>query len=89
MMARTPVATAIVQASPAPFGPARIIETLAGPTSDAAGRGANIMVSPEALVGGKHAFDVVTRCVHARMFRFHVCEQALSAISLFGGEQHV
>jgi len=89
MMERIPVATAIVQAGPAPFGPARILERLAGPTSDAAGRGTNDMVSAKALVEGKRAFDIVSRCVHPGMFRLNVNEQALSPISRSRGEQHV
>ena len=51
-MESTPVTAAVVQASPVMFDTARTLEKLADLASDAAGRGANLVVFPEAFVGG-------------------------------------
>lgn len=51
-MESTPVTAAVVQASPVMFDTPRTLEKLADLTSDAAGRGANLVVFPEAFVGG-------------------------------------
>lgn len=51
-MGSTPVTAAVVQASPVMFDTPRTLEKLADLTSDAAGRGANLVVFPEAFVGG-------------------------------------
>jgi nitrilase len=51
-MESTPVTAAVVQASPVMFDTPRTLEKLADLASDAAGRGANLVVFPEAFVGG-------------------------------------
>ena len=51
-MESTPVAAAVVQAAPVVFRHARTLEKLADLTADAARRGANLVVFPEAFVGG-------------------------------------
>ena len=51
-MESTPVAAAVVQAVPVLFDTPRTLEKLVDLTSDAARRGANLVVFPEAFVGG-------------------------------------
>ena len=51
-MESTPVAAAVVQAAPVLFDTPRTLEKLVDLTSDAARRGANLVVFPEAFVGG-------------------------------------
>ncbi|MBP2311796.1 carbon-nitrogen hydrolase family protein [Azospirillum soli] len=46
------VTAAVIQASPVLFDTNRTLDKLAALTSDAAGRGANLLVFPEAFVGG-------------------------------------
>lgn len=46
------VTAAVIQASPVLFDTSRTLDKLAALTSDAAGRGANLLVFPEAFVGG-------------------------------------
>ncbi len=47
-----PVRVAVVQAGSVLFDTARTVEKLAALTADAAGRGARLVVFPEAFVGG-------------------------------------
>jgi nitrilase len=51
-MENTPVIAAVVQASPVLFDGPRTLEKLADLTSDAARHGANLVVFPEAFIGG-------------------------------------
>jgi len=51
-MESTPVTAAVVQAAPVLFDTPRTLEKLVDLTSDAARRGANLVVFPEAFVGG-------------------------------------
>jgi nitrilase len=51
-MESTPVTAAVVQAAPFLFDTPRTLEKLVDLTSDAARRGANLVVFPEAFVGG-------------------------------------
>src|SRR6187549_1085685 len=51
-MESTPVAAAVVQAAPFLFDTPRTLEKLVDLTSDAARCGANLVVFPEAFVGG-------------------------------------
>jgi len=51
-MESTPVTAAVVQASPVMFDTPRTLGKLADLASDAAGRGANLVVFPKAFVGG-------------------------------------
>ena len=51
-MESTPVTAAVVQAAPFLFDTPRTLEKLVDLTSDAARRGANLVVFPESFVGG-------------------------------------